>query len=36
MPMTEKTLDEAIEAIHEKLNLIAPTLKAIQSGGEQA
>jgi hypothetical protein len=33
MPMTEKTLDEAI---HEKLNLIAPTLKAIQGGGEQA
>jgi hypothetical protein len=32
MPMTEKTLDEAI---HEKLNLIAPTLKAIQSGGER-
>jgi hypothetical protein len=30
--MTEKTLDEAI---HEKLNLIAPTLKAIQAGGEQ-
>jgi hypothetical protein len=33
MPMTEKTLDEAI---HEKLNLIAPTLKAIQGGDEQA
>jgi hypothetical protein len=33
MPMTEKTFDEAI---HEKLNLIAPTLKAIQGGGEQA
>ncbi len=31
--MTEKTLTEAIE---EKLNLIAPTLKAIQAGGEQA
>jgi hypothetical protein len=33
MPMTENTLNEAI---HEKLNLIAPTLKAIRSGGEQA
>jgi hypothetical protein len=31
--MTEKTLNEAI---HEKLNLITPTLKAIQGGGEQA
>jgi hypothetical protein len=31
--MTEKTLDEAIR---EKLNLLAPTLKAIQGGGEQA
>ncbi len=31
--MTEKTLNEAIE---DKLNLIAPTLKAIQAGGEQA
>jgi hypothetical protein len=31
--MTEKTLNEAIE---EKLNLIAPTLKAIQVGGEQS
>lgn len=31
--MTEKTLDESIR---EKLNLIAPSLKAIQGGGEQA
>lgn len=31
--MTEKALNEAI---HENLNLIAPTLKAMQSGGEQA
>ncbi|KLK93624.1 hypothetical protein AA309_08195 [Microvirga vignae] len=31
--MTDKNLDEAIA---EKLNLIAPTLKAIQAGGEQA
>lgn len=31
--MTDKTLNEAIE---EKLSLIAPTLKAIQAGGEQA
>ncbi len=31
--MTEKSLNEAI---HEKLNLIAPTLEAIQGGGEQA
>jgi hypothetical protein len=33
MPMTEKPFDEAI---NEKLNLITPTLKAIQDGGEQA
>jgi hypothetical protein len=31
--MTDKTLNEAIA---EKLNLIAPTLKAIQAGGEQS
>ena len=31
--MTEKILDDAI---HEKLNLIASNLKAIQSGGEPA
>jgi len=31
--MTEKTFNEAIQ---EKLNLVAPTLKAIQAGGDQA
>ena len=31
--MTENILNDAIE---EKLNLIAPTLKAIQAGGEQS
>jgi hypothetical protein len=31
--MTEKILNDAIA---EKLNLIAPTLKAIQAGGEQS
>lgn len=31
--MTDKNLNEAIA---EKLNLIAPTLKAIQAGGEEA
>ncbi|HEU6442733.1 MAG TPA: hypothetical protein VFF38_10250 [Microvirga sp.] len=31
--MTEKTLNEAIQ---EKLNLIAPILKAIQAGGEES